>query len=141
MAERRYFPSTRPQSVKLQFLKELPEYETIKPYHISGLSGDALDFPRTNIQYQELLQDRLYNLRGVEANLSIADHGFQIIQVPSETAFLDIRGRQQQEYIEEITRMVKRLLGASFALCYDCKVSRTELGSVFYSRFMDIGCQ
>lgn len=122
MALRQRFPSLAYSHIDLQFLRDSPEYDTAKPYHISGLPTHNLEIPRSNIQYQAVRQVPLYNLRGKEAQLSVAEHGFQVMEVPPYITDLDVRGPQKQEYIENVTQMAKSLLEASFALCYDCRV-------------------
>ncbi|KXG48432.1 uncharacterized protein PGRI_023020 [Penicillium griseofulvum] len=123
MAVRSLFPAAPTSRINLNFLDDLAEYDHTKPYHFSGPLSKELEPSRTNIQYRMLHDIPVSDLRREERKLLISKHGFQFIQVPEDVIKLDIRGseNQKQEYIESITILIKQLLGASFALCYDCR--------------------
>ena len=115
---------TTPRAIiTLKFIDDETTSQSAKPYHISGILPDNLEVARTNVQYQELHNSSLFNLRGSEHKLSLAKHGFQILEIPDEIANLDIKGPQKVEYMEHMTNIIKDLLGASHAICYDCRVS------------------
>lgn len=122
MAISREFSSAAESQIDLKFLKDSPDYEASKPYYVSGPLPQHLETSRTNIQYEILGHNRLHNLRGYEDRLSLDRHGFKIINVPPDTVSLDIRGSQKQQYIETMTEYARNVLGASYALCYDCRV-------------------
>ncbi len=132
MALRLDFPCLPQSHIDLTFLKDLPEYETSRPYYVSGSLPEEHESSRTNIQYQTLHQVPLFNLRGQEHKLSVEKHGFQIINVPDEVLCLDVKGTQRQVYIEKMAEVVKCHLDASFVLCYDYRVHSLSglLGSV-----------
>lgn len=132
MALRSYFPSASRSQIDVNFLKDLAKYDASKPYHVSGFLPEDLEILRTNIEYQTLHHLPLFNLRGHEHNLSIDKHGFEIIQVPADVTTLDVRGTQKQEYIEELTEIVRERLYAPFALCYDSRVCRTSSEYVYH---------
>lgn len=116
------FPDSSRSLTSLKFLRDLPEYEETKPYYISGSLSDGQEDFRTNIQYHSLKKVPLFNLRGQEHRLSIEKHGFEIIKVPQAISCLDVKCTQREEYMEEVAKIVKRRLDATFVLCYDSKV-------------------
>jgi hypothetical protein len=121
MSLRADFPSAIQSRIDLNFLRDLSEYNEVKPYHISGIIPADHESFRTNMQFEKR-QVPLYNLRGQEHKLSIEKHGFEVITVPKDISHLDIKGSQKQEYINYMTEMVKRRLGATLVLCHDCRV-------------------
>jgi hypothetical protein len=123
MSMRKEFPSSAESQIPLKFLKDSPSYDESKPYYVSGLLPHHQEVFRTNIEYEILSQSRLYDLRGYERQLSIDRHGFEIIDIPSNTVSLDVRGSQKLQYMEMMTELARETLGGSFALCYDCRVS------------------
>ena len=122
MALRSDFPSAPQSYVNLRFIKDLPEYDQSRPYHVSGFLPTEFEASRTNIQYQELVQIHAFNPRGQEHQLSLSQHGFQMLEIPTATINLDVQGSQKQRYIEDLTAIAKQFFEASFVLCYDCKV-------------------
>lgn len=111
------FSDTPRSYIDLNFLKDLPEYGHTKPYHFSGALPEEHGSSRTNIQYEMQHHTPVYNLRGEHHMLRLADHGFQVIQVPGDIVRLYVRGTQKQEYVENVTGLIKDLLESSFALC------------------------
>lgn len=122
MSFRSILPSISSSYIDLTFLKNLLEYENSKPYYISGPLPENQENVRTNIQYETLYRVPLSNVRGFENKLSLARHGFQIMKIPNDVNDLDIRGNQKQDYVEKITGLVEKELGAPFVMCYDCRV-------------------
>ena len=123
MALRSQFPTVSESRIEATFLEDLSEYKHTKPYYISGILPKEPESSRTNIVYRKIQDIPLFDLRGEEHKLTIAKHGFQIIDVPEDIMSLDVRGSQKQEYIHRMVEYVKQLLNASFILCYDCRVS------------------
>ncbi|KAJ5701175.1 hypothetical protein N7488_008723 [Penicillium malachiteum] len=123
MAVRSNLSAALTSHINLNFLNDLPEYDHTKPYNFSGPLPEELEASRTNIQYRMLHDIPVSNIRREERKFMISKHGFQFIQVPDDLIKLDVRGsnNQKEEYIESITILIKELLGASFALCYDCR--------------------
>lgn len=106
----------------ITYLKEDPEYDHEKPYYVSGNLPPESEPFRTNIQYETRGRLPVADLRGNEDQLHLATHGFQYLDLPREIVELDVRGAHRLDYIERVTSLVKTLLNATFALCYDCKV-------------------
>lgn len=124
MTLRSYLPSAPKSHIDLTFLKNLPDYDFIKPYYVSGVLPKNLEPSRTNIQYEMRRGISVTNIRGIENKLILATHGFQFMQIPENVVNLDVGGIQKQEYIENITTLVKEFLDAPFGLCYDCRVCK-----------------
>ncbi|KUJ21854.1 uncharacterized protein LY89DRAFT_681235 [Mollisia scopiformis] len=122
MSLRANFPSATQSRVNLNFLRDLSEYDEVKPYHISGIISADHESCRTNMQFEKRGQVPFYNLRGQEHELSIDKHGFEMITVPKDISHLDVKGSQKQEYISHMTEIVKRRLSATLVLCYDYRV-------------------
>jgi len=126
------FPLAIQSRIDLNFLRDLSEYDEVKPYHISGIIPADHESSRTNMQFEKRNQIPFYNLRGQEHKLSIEKHGFEIITVPKDISHLDFKDLQKQEYINRMTEMVKRRLGATLVLCYDCRVRYFVLRVLFF---------
>ncbi len=107
------FQSAIQSRIDLNFLRDLPEYDEVKPYHISGII--PANHERTNMQFEER-QVPLYNLRGQEHRLSIEEHGFEMITVRKHISYLDIKGSLKRKYITRMTEMVKKRLDATLVL-------------------------
>lgn len=122
MTLRSNLPSCPKSHFDLSFLRDLPDYDHAKPYYVSGALPTDLEPSRTNIQYEIRYGISVANLRGNEDKLDPATHGFQFMQLPEDVVSLDVRKDQKQEFIEGVTILVKKLLGAPFGLCYDCRV-------------------
>ena len=127
MTLRADFPSLPESTTELRFLKDLPEYEKEKPYHISGPLHERYRGFRTNIHYESVPQVPIFNLRGHQHKLSIERHGFEMFQVPKDIAALDVKGNEAERdrYAEAMVTAVKQRLKATFALCYNFKVNYT----------------
>ncbi|KAK4460364.1 hypothetical protein QBC42DRAFT_272422 [Cladorrhinum samala] len=130
MTLRADFPSLPESTTELRFLKDLPEYEKEKPYHISGPLHERYRGFRTNIHYESVPQVPIFNLRGHQHKLSIERHGFEMFQVPKDIAALDVKGNEAERdrYAEAMVTAVKQRLKATFALCYNFKFRSSVLG-------------
>ena len=123
-----------PQShIDLNFLQDSSEYETTKPYYISGPLKQGFEEARTNIKYQELKRVPLFDLRGQERGLSLEKHGLEILDIPADIERLDVKAveAQREEYMERMAETVKKRLGASFVLCYNYKVGTIWMWGYF----------
>ncbi|RWA10870.1 hypothetical protein EKO27_g4235 [Xylaria grammica] len=126
MVLRSEFPNLPQSYRKLCFLRDLDEYESQKPYYISGpLPNDLADY-RSNIQYDLVNGVFISNLRGHEKKLSLEKHGFQIIEVSEAIGSLDVQGQERNEYIEKMADLLKERLHADLVLCYNYKFRSSD---------------
>lgn len=116
------FREAQQSVVDIKFLKNVPEYATSKPYYISGNIPQDQEAFRTNLQYEDVTSLPILNLRGLEQNLSIEKHGFEIIKLHHDITGVDVTS-QRDRYMAKMINIVEDRFSAILAICYDCRVS------------------
>jgi hypothetical protein len=104
--------TTARSHVDLTFLKDLPEYEHVKPYYISGPLPQSLEGSRTNIHYETVRQSCLFNLQGYEYQPLIRECGFELMAVQDELCRPNLSGEIRQQYIHSTWRRTRPGLAA-----------------------------
>lgn len=115
----------------LEFLIDLPLYQTEKPYMIQPSVDDKFDpnDPKLrNIEW-ELRPVSLYDIRGKD-DYSLSTSGFSVIRhVSKHLSFANIY--EKEEYRQETAGNLRVLLGAEHVKCYDCRVYKVLKTSHF----------
>jgi len=115
----------------LQFLTDIPLYQTEKPYKLLNFPSIPPELS-TNCQYINRHGIRLNSVRGREDQFSVDQCGFQILKhrfrcTPTRSQFEDRLQRDHlvQEYLSEVVYLVKKELCADRVFCFDWRVRRT----------------
>lgn len=106
----------------LEFLIDLPLYQTEKPYMIQPSVEDKLDpsDPKLHNIEWELRPVVVRDIRG-SIPLPIETTGFSMINhISQKTSFANVFGKE--EYRQETAQCLKKMLGAEAVQCYDCRV-------------------
>jgi len=93
-----------------------------KPYQLKFEGPD--DFPTTNIATKEYDQ-KFVDIRGREADFSVARHGFTIMRLEETLTHADYDddGQVQRVYLKQVADGLKELLGASRVQIFEHVVS------------------
>ncbi len=73
--------------------------------------------------YRKVSDIPIRDLRGQEDNLHIETHGFQFVKRPSRFHLTPDQNDNVDQYLVEMTAIVKETLKADAVICYDYKVS------------------
>ena len=109
----------------LEFLADIPLYETEKPYLALVPPRPGFD-PNTermdNLEWETHSGIAITDIRGQSDTLTIDKCGFQVMQHSTRVTEFD-RAEELRAYREETEALLRDTLQASYVLCYDLKVS------------------
>lgn len=115
-------PRTRKDArVKLQYLKNDPLYDTVKPLQVTPNFQDAAH--KTNVFLEAGPEETLNDVRGREQEFTLDDHGFAYVHAP--TAFKDWSSQPQiaKEYLPEMEQLLRREVdGCDEVVFYDARI-------------------
>ncbi len=105
------------------FIEDLDRYRIEKPYLFTGLLPSSQEHLRTNIITQKHDGILIHDLK--HTITSIDRHGFQITRHESQFANSLDRPESLTSYLHETTELLKLVLSAELALCYNFKACST----------------
>lgn len=88
-----------------------------------GLMSTDQETQRTNMCYQVVSNIPIYDLRTTLQQLSLDDHGFQLVHHPSACMGLRDDSASNKLYMEETGRLMETVTNAELVICYDLRVS------------------
>lgn len=108
------------------YLKAKEQYVTEKPYYFNGPLPPDQKHLRTNLEYKDVSNVTVTNIRGGEDTLSLDRHGFELLRLATN---IDLSGPTWedlpiQDYLLEMVEVLKRKLGSELVLAYNYKVSQ-----------------
>jgi hypothetical protein len=121
-------PSMPDVKADLEYLADIPLYATEKPYLCLLSPSDGFD-PETdradNLEYEIHHGITITDMRD-RADITIASHGFQILNHTSE--FPDLESvRDVDSYKRETEQLLQESLGAAYVCCYDLRKRRNQV--------------
>lgn len=119
--ESRFKQST--YNMLLQLSQETNIYDLEKPYYFSGTLEQDQENARTNLVFTYHNDIPIRDLRGVEHQLKLNIHGFQLLSHTSSIDLVNPDDKQLQEYLVEVSDFIKDQLKAEVVLCYNYRVS------------------
>jgi len=105
------------------YLEKSDLYDSEKPYYFSGPLEKDQESGRTNLTYTNHDGIQLHDLRGVEHQLKLNVHGFQLLNHHSQIDLVDPSDEQLQDYLREVSFFIKDQLEAEVVLSYNFRVS------------------
>ncbi|KAK4547112.1 hypothetical protein LTR36_001333 [Oleoguttula mirabilis] len=117
---------TTPQNVKvqLQYLKDDPLYDTIKPLQITPNFADREG--RTNVRLTPGETEVIKDVRGVDHDFDLDKNGFKYVKGPTKMRDWSSQPKIAQEYLPEIEELLKREVdGCDEIMFYDARIRQS----------------
>lgn len=113
---------------EFDYIADLDKYEHEKPYYYSGPLHCDQEQMRSNIEHDRRGSIQVRDLRGLEDQLSLERHGFEIQQLPSNVGltFDDEVEDRIQDYMLETSDWLKQRFQAECVLCYAYRVLKVS---------------
>ena len=112
-------------STSLQYLKNLPLYQTQKPFQVYTHIQDVPESEKTNLEFEEHNNVLIRDVRGKEDQFDLDECGFQYIKHATHVDLSDVTKDVADAYLEEIKQLLLEKLKADRVFCYDFRVSYT----------------
>jgi hypothetical protein len=105
----------------LYYLAKLPLYEEEKPYFLNWPVAGVPGAEQTNLSHKRQENINVYDIRGREADFSIDEQGFQLVNLVTKVGNDDFENDAtvREKYYPEVVDLVKRELGASAAFVFE----------------------
>jgi len=118
----------------LKFLQHLALYEDVQPYRIHGIPGLKPE-DVSNCEYEEIADVLAQDIRELQYDCYIEEHGFEVIRSPSKVPLtanqLQVESPDADSmikaYLEETMDLVKKKMSTSSVFTIDWRVSLRTL--------------
>lgn len=112
------------QLISLEHLSDIDLYVTEKPYYLSAIPSRNQP-EATNLEYSLHRGTPIYDIRGFEAEFSLAENSFAFVTKTFAHAASAGRGEKDgtEKYLREVADWVKDEQNAERVICYDFRVS------------------
>ena len=121
-------PASRDVQVQLQYLKNDPLYDTVKPVQIVP---EWLDLPkRSNVLLESGPSETIHDVRGREADFSLDGNGFQYVHAPTEFKEWSSQPAIGKMHLPELESLLRKEVdGADEIMFYDARLRQeTDTG-------------
>ncbi|KAI0379251.1 hypothetical protein F5Y04DRAFT_290464 [Hypomontagnella monticulosa] len=107
---------------KVEFIRDLPLYQSEKPYYVAGPLDPADEHLRTNARFEKKYV-KFHDLRGHENMFSLKQHGFEfIVNSDASTGTLhNLTEHNVEAYARDTVQLLKGLFGTDHCWCYSYK--------------------
>jgi hypothetical protein len=107
----------------IEYLQNLPLYETEKPYYCLLAPHDGFD-PNAqrldNLEYETHSNIKISDMRPLLSDITIEESGFQVI--PHQSGALSLATRDEIEaYRKETEELLRKQFGAVYVNCYEVR--------------------
>lgn len=134
------------QLISLEHLSDLELYKTEKPYYLSEIPSRNQP-SMTNLAYTLHENTPVYDIRGLQAEFSLAKNSFTFVNKTFASAESAGRGEKDgiDAFLREVAEWIESEHGAERVICYDFRVNSrsTQLGAglqgPFNPRHSEIG--
>ncbi|KAK5126695.1 hypothetical protein LTR85_009629 [Meristemomyces frigidus] len=110
--------------VQLQYLKDDPLYDTVKPLQITPNFADREG--RTNVRLAPGAKETIKDVRGVDHSFDLDNNGFKYVKGPTKMQDWSSQPKIAQEYLPEIETLLKREVdGCDEIMFYDARIRQS----------------
>ncbi|KAK5136272.1 hypothetical protein LTR08_003879 [Meristemomyces frigidus] len=111
-------------AVKLQYLKDDPLYDRVKPLQITPTFADKDG--RTNVQLMPGAVEVIRDVRGLDHSFSLDENGFVYVKAPTAFKEWSSQPRIAQDYLPELEELLKREVeGCDEIMFYDARLRQS----------------
>lgn len=107
--------------VQLQYLKDDPIYDTVKPLQVTPNFADREG--RTNVRLEMGADETIKDVRDAEGNFSLDEHGFKYVKAPTNFKEWSSQPKIAENYLPELEALLKaELEGCDEIMFYDARL-------------------
>ena len=114
-------PQLTSRHASLSFIKDLPLYQTEKPYNIELIDVEGQP---SNLEFDTHDDVVMHDVRGNENLFNLRTHGFSFLKRPSQISAKPGTPEFIEQYLMEGVQIIQQELGTEKVIGYDLRVRK-----------------